>query len=267
MTFISKFDRYITAIYLLTIITIVATSYFTFKEFFTSHSQRQQEAIIPLYSLVTNKIIRPLTVAQYMASDQFLINHSQQEKIDKKFLSQYLLKISKQFKILSFIALEKHNFMLDSTNKSRELSNINAEWFYRLKAIDKKQFADIGNASDPHLYFDIKLENDQQDFLGFVGVGVDLTAFAKLFSQFYQQYGFELYFVDENDIIALSSNNLMKSDNRHREKDSININSLPWYQHYLAKQQQHNTDSFNSYTHNTSRCRRQCLKVVINPTV
>ena len=235
MKFISKFDRYITAIFFFTVIAIVATSYFTFKEFFSAHSQRQQEAIIPLYSLITNEIIRPLTIAQFMANDDFLLNYTQQDEIDKKVLFSYIKKLSKQFQLLSFVAIESQDLMIDANNKQTHLLSKEAEWFHRLKTEDKYQFADIGNADDPHLYFDVKLINKDNEFIGFAGVAVDLDKFAQLFSQFNQRFGFELFFVDENNNITLSSNSLMKTESHHRKNEIVNINSLPWYPSYLQQ--------------------------------
>lgn len=236
MKFINKFDRYITVLFFFTIIAIVATSYFTFKEFFSLHSQRQQEAIIPLYSLITNEIVRPLTVAQFMANDKFLINYAQQDVIERPLLFDYISNLSKQFQLLSFIALEKHNLMIDADNKTTSLQDEKAEWFYRLKKVDRLQFADIGNSANPHLYFDVKIMNDKQEFLGFAGVGVDLDKFAKIFTQFNKRFGFEVFFVDENDNITLSSSALMKTDSHHRKSELVNINSLSWYQSYLKQQ-------------------------------
>ncbi len=236
MKFINKFDRYITAIFFFTIIVIVATCYFTFKEFFAAHSQRQQEAIIPLYTLITNEIVRPLTIAQFMANDEFLINYTQQKHIDKAVLLSYVKKLSKQFQLLSFIAIEHHDLMIDSNNKLTSLLSKEAEWFHRLKDKNQSQFADIGNADDPHLYFDVKITDESNNFIGFAGVAVDLDKFAQLFSQFHQRFGFELFFVDENDNITLSSNSLMKTKSHHRKNEIININSLPWYHNYIQQQ-------------------------------
>ena len=247
MKFINKFDRYITVIFFFTIITIVATSYFTFKEFFSLHSQRQQEAIIPLYSLITNEIVRPLTIAQFMANDKFLINYAQQKQVERTILLDYISSLSKQFQLLSFIALEQHNLMLDANNKKTSLADKDAEWFYRLKNIDLLQFADIGNAANPHLYFDVKIMSDKQEFLGFAGVAVDLDRFAKTFTQFYKRFGFEVFFVDENDNITLSSSALMKTDSHHRKNELVNINSLDWYQSYLQQQDTSKTSIENNF--------------------
>ena len=238
MKFIQKFDRYITAFFFITIITVIATSYFTFKEFFVIHNKRQQEAIIPLFSLITSEIISPLSISKYMANDLFIINYIEQDNIDNQQLLRYLKRISSQYQMLSFIAIDKHNLMIDSNNKQTKLDSDKAEWFHRLKKINKKQFTDIGNLNDPHLYFDVKILNNKQEFLGFIGVAIDLNYFAKKFTGFYQRFGFELFFVDEQDVITLSSNDIMKTESHHRKNELTNINTLPWYQDFISSLQQ-----------------------------
>ena len=96
---IKKFDHYITAIFVITILVIIATSYFTFKEFFSTSNQKQQEAIMPLFSLINSEIIKPLTVSQYMANDSFLLNYIDQETIDIDVIFNYITKLI----IFSFI--------------------------------------------------------------------------------------------------------------------------------------------------------------------
>ena len=238
MKFVQTFDRYITIIFFFTIITIVLTSYFTFKEIINTHNKQQQRAIIPLFSLITNEIIHPLAIANFMANDQFIIDYAQQEKVDKKKVLQYLQRISKQHKTTSFLAIEKHNLLIDSNNNETQLSYEKSEWYYRLKKELKTQFADIGNANNPHLFFDNKILNDQQQFLGFAGVAIDLNYFANKFREYKKRFGFELIFVDNNNDITLSSTALMKTESHHRKNAVINIDTLPWYAAYQAAQQE-----------------------------
>jgi diguanylate cyclase (GGDEF)-like protein len=237
MKFIKKFDHYITAIFVITIVVIIATSYFTFKEFFNASNQKQQEAVMPLFSLINSEIIRPLTVSQYMASDPFLLDYIEQETIDRDVIFNYITSVSNQFNTLSFIAIEKHQLYIDSNNKTTSLSGKDAEWYYRLKAIDKTEFTDFGNAENPHLFFDVKMFNKQQDFLGFIGLGIDLDHFANKFAKFKQDYGFELYFVNSNNDVTLSSEQIMKTMSHHRKDVVTNINELPWYKQYRTKYQ------------------------------
>jgi diguanylate cyclase (GGDEF)-like protein len=237
MKFIKKFDHYITAIFVITIIVIIATSYFTFKEFFNASNQKQQEVVMPLFSLINSEIIRPLTVSQYMASDPFLLNYIEQDKIDRAVIFDYITSVSNQFNSLSFIAIEKHQLLIDSNNKTTSLSGTEAEWYQRLKAIDKTEFADFGDAENPHLFFDVKMFNKQQKFLGFIGLAIDLDHFANKFAKFKKDYGFELYFVDNNNDVTLSSEQIMQTMSHHRKDVVTNINELPWYQQYQSEYQ------------------------------
>jgi len=235
MKFISKFDRYITVLYFVTIITIVLTSYYTFKDVINQYNNSQHQSVVPIFSIVTSEVIRPLNVAYFMANDPLLIEFVEQPKIDKPKLLQYLQRLSHRYQMLTFIALEKHNIILDSNNKELTLKSNKAEWYQRLKQQNKNQFADIGNADNPHLYFDMKLFNDQEEFIGFVGVAIDLNHFSTKFKEYSQRFGFELIFVDQNNDITLSSNHLMKTESHHRQDEIINIGDLDWYQQLLAK--------------------------------
>jgi len=237
MKFIKKFDHYITAVFVITIVVIVATSFFTFKEIFARSTQKQQEAIMPLFSLITSEIISPITISKYMAKDPFLLNYIQQDEIDNEVIFNYITSVSNNFNTLSFIAIEKHQLLINSNKKVTNLNDESAEWYHRLKAIDKIEFTDFGDAEDPHLFFDVKMLNTQKEFLGFIGLAVDLDHFAKQFKEFKVNYGFELYFVDENDQVTLSSSSLMKTTFHHRKDNLVNINKLEWYQNYLRATQ------------------------------
>ena len=83
MKFISKFDRYLTALYFITIIAIVVMSYFTFREAINSYNKNQHQSIVPLFSLATSEVIRPLNVANFMVNDLLLIEFVEQEHLDK----------------------------------------------------------------------------------------------------------------------------------------------------------------------------------------
>lgn len=246
MKLIHKFDRYIIAFFFATIILVVATSYFTFNEIIRNHHKHQNKVTIPLYSLITSEIIRPLTISHYMANDQFLIDYIQRSSIEKQKILTYLQQLSTQYNMLAFLAIEHHNFMIDSSNKQTDLNSKAAEWFHRLKDIEKKQFADIGNADNPHLYFDIKIFNNKNEFLGFSGVGIDLDYFAKTFKEFKNRFGIELFIVDEEGYITLTSNNLMRTDGHHRREEKIKINSLSWFKLFETKEKNDNTGSLVS---------------------
>jgi diguanylate cyclase (GGDEF)-like protein len=235
MKYIRAINHYITAIFFITIITIVVTSYYTFQDVATMHHKRQQEAVVPLFSLVTSEIIKPLTVSHFMANDQFLIDYIEQDKVEIQKLLSYLKRFSEQYNMLTFMALEKHQLMLDSAGKKVPLNEEYAEWFFRLKNKSEHHFADIGNSEDPHLYFDIKVFNEQQEFLGFIGAAIDLNHFSKTFVEFNQRFGFELFFADEHNVITLASSDIMKTESHHRRDAMVKIDTLPWYKNLVPE--------------------------------
>lgn len=234
MKFGNKFDRYIAVTFFVTIVTIILTSFLTFKEIINSHNEKQHAAITPLFSLVTSEILRPLSVANFMANNQLIVDYADRASIDKEYLISYLDRISKSYNMLSFIALEKHNLMVDSNAKETMLNSAAAEWFHRLKALPGDQFTDIGNAEDPHLYFDNRIVNQQGEFLGFTGVGIDLNYFAEKFQDYSDRFGFELYFVDSNNIVTLSSSAIMQTQSHHRKDAITRLSDFSWFQSLTA---------------------------------
>ncbi|MBA6390318.1 GGDEF domain-containing protein [Colwellia sp. BRX10-3] len=214
----------------MTIVTVILTSYFTLKDVINSHNKQVQSAITPLFSLVTSEILRPLNVANFMAKNQFVIDYASQEKIEKDYIVSYLNKVAKSYNMIAFIALEKHNLMIDSNAKESMLSSKETEWYSRLKDLPGDQFTDIGNSQNPHLYFDNKIRNSNGEFIGFTGVAIDLKYFASKFQEYNERFGFELYFVDSNNIITLSSNKIIKTESHHRQELMTRLSDLPWHQ-------------------------------------
>jgi len=244
MKVIKKFDRFISILFITTILVIAATSYFTFEKTIRNHIKHQQEATIPLFSLITSEIIRPLSVSSFIANDSFLIEiAANPTAINKQQIETYLKRLSSTFNMLAFIAFEKHGFMLDSNNKLALLTSDTAEWYHRLKQQSAQQFVDIGNAQNPHIFFDIKLRSTTGEFLGFAGIGVDLDYFANKFKAYHEKFGIELFFVDAQGEIILTSTHLMKTNAHHRNDNIVNINTLPWYPSYIKNSQGNNQDS------------------------
>tara|TARA_R110002167_G_scaffold61728_1_gene174304 strand:+ start:14575 stop:16011 length:1437 start_codon:yes stop_codon:yes gene_type:complete len=237
MKFGNKFDRYIAVIFFVTIVTVILASYLTLKDVINTHNKQVQSAITPLFSLVTSEVLRPLGVANFMANNQFIIDYASQQAIEKDYIVTYLRKISDSYNMMAFIALEKHNVMLDSNGKESTLQSEDTEWFHRLKNLSGNQFSDIGNAQNPHLYFDNRIFNQQGEFIGFTGVGIDLNYFASKFQEYNDRFGFELFFVDENDVITLSSSNIMKSESLHRKGLITRLSDLPWHRSLIKNNQ------------------------------
>ncbi|REL35164.1 sensor domain-containing diguanylate cyclase [Thalassotalea euphylliae] len=238
MRLTKRFDRHVTLIFITTVIVLIITSYFTFNKVIRDHFNHQQQALVPLLSLATNEIIRPLTISHHIAKNHFINQVAQADTVNIEQLGSYLKGISDAYGLLAFVAFEKHNFMLDSDYKQAPLTSERAEWFHRLKGSEQEQIADIGNVENPHLYFDVKLRDAQGAFLGFAGVGVDLDHFSASFSTFRDKFGYELYVADQQHNITITSSSLMKTESHHRKDEIVNLTSLPWFEPFAAQEKQ-----------------------------
>ncbi len=235
MKFISKFDRYITVFYFVTIITVVLTSYYTFKDVINTYNKNQYQAILPMFSIVSSELIRPLNVAYFMANDPLLIEFVERPDLSEASIIQYLQRLSNKYEMLTFIALEKHAISIDSKKLVLPLSHPDLAWYHKLKNIDKDQTVGIGTPEHPQLFFDIKLFNDKDQFIGFVGVGIDLKHFAEKFTEYRQRFGFEVVFADQSNDVTLSTDQLMNNEMLNQQTKKINISQLDWYQDLLSK--------------------------------
>ena len=65
--------------------------------------------------------------------------------------------------------------------------------------------ADLGQADNVHLFFDIKMEDANKNFIGYVGVGKPVQTFLDTFNLYKHQYGYDFLFVDDNNKIVLTS--------------------------------------------------------------
>lgn len=253
MKFIQKFDRYITTLYLFTIIAIVFTAYFTFKEVLDSYNKSRYQSLLPLFTTVKTEIIRPINVAHFMAADPLLIDVIEQDTLDENKVLRYLKSYADSYKMLTFIALEKHQVVLDSAGDKFSLQDEKASWYFRLKERDEVKFTDMGNADDPRLYVDIKLFNRNNEFIGFTGVAINLDRFAQVYNDYYKRFGFEVVFVNDANLVTLSSNNLMKANHTERQSEPVKVTSFPWYQEMLVNQDKYQLNNAVVSSGNSNR--------------
>ncbi|MFT6194642.1 MAG: hypothetical protein ACJASU_001544 [Cognaticolwellia sp.] len=87
----------------------------------------------------------------------------------------------------------------------------------------------------------IKFHNIGGEFIGFTGVAIDLSYFSSKFQEYSYRFGFELFFVDSDNIITLSSNKILESKSHHHQNLITRLKDLPWHQSLLK----HNATDVN----------------------
>jgi diguanylate cyclase (GGDEF)-like protein len=92
--------------------------------------------------------------------------------------------------------------------------------------MDSDLLADVGRSEDPQLFFDVKIYNKQNEYIGIVGVAKSLQVFLKEFSDYKSKYGYDFLFLNDNNTVVLSS----YSQQLANGADLKNIEEFIWYQ-------------------------------------
>lgn len=231
---VQSFQRSIIMTFICAIFVVVVVSYYTISGIVNEQGKRQQESIIPFFSLISQQILRPLYISQTMANDQLLLDLIDQQPLNADKLESHLKHVEKTLGLQTFIALEKPLLQINSDGRRFAIDQ-EVEWYHQVKDKEGEQFAMIGKSGDPHLYVDLRLRNRKGEFLGFIGVGIRLVDFIELFEQYRQHFGYDFVFVNENAQIMLSSDQkLMSRVDPTTENVATDVSQLTWFNAYKS---------------------------------
>ena len=179
----------------------------------------------PMFNLMTEEVIQPLHLALAISKGDFLLSLLDQEQLDKDAVIAQLQKLESEFGLVFFVASEKARVQYLSSGREIQLIPGKVYWYFEALAVDKDVLADLGQVGDVHLYYDVKLYDEEEEFIGIVGVGKSLKVFLSRFDEFRQTYGYEFLFLNEKDDIILSSD----SDLATVDEVIPHLDELPWY--------------------------------------
>lgn len=166
-----------------------------------------------IYSEIHSAMMRPILVSSSMANDTFLMDWVEEGEQDKSAIIKYLNEISEEYGFLTAFlvsaATDKYYYqkgILKEVNP-RDPHDV---WFYSFLRSMKKYKLDVdtNEAEDNKLtiFVNFRLENDSGRLLGVTGVGVNMDHAAKLLEQARQEYGRNVYLVDQDGLVQVHSN-------------------------------------------------------------
>ena len=204
---------------------ITYSAYLAISNIVAEQSRIQQQAVSPVFSLVNEELLKPLHVAQTIGQAEYFHELMDTEEVDEEKLVERLAKLEQQFDLTFFVASEKVRKQYFSDDRQIDLIEGEVFWYFEALQQDRDLIADLGQVGDVHLYFDLKIFNKMDEFLGFVGVGKSLQLFISTFDEYKEKYGYDFLFVnDKNEIILTSLPDLVVTD-AHIPK----LDSLSWY--------------------------------------
>ena len=207
-------------------ISIGATSYIAIRNIVAEQSRIQNEALSTIFPLISDEVIRPLYIAETFAGGKYFNDILAQDQIDEQALIQLLREQEEKFGLVFFAASEKARRQYMSNGKTLALIKDKVFWYFAALENPNDLIADLGQLGDIHLYYDVKVYNENNDFIGIVGVGKSLKNFLSKFTEFKKIYGYDFLIVSEKDEIMLTSIESLVIDS----VEATRLQQLPWFQ-------------------------------------
>lgn len=234
MNIFRTLHRSILMLFAVVVISIVTLVHFSVSKLVAEQSRAQQQSYSPALRLVTEQLMQPLHISQTLAKAKELKDLMGNPLDNEDQIFTTLKRLNQEFSLNFFIASEISRTQYDSQGKKIELTEGKVDWYFRYKDQPEDAMADIGQWQDPQFYIDLKIYDDENNFLGVFGVGKSLDEFTQVFSEYKKTYGYDFIFVDQNKEITLTSDPelLIKG------VTFKNLADLPWFQALAPEQQQ-----------------------------
>ncbi|MGS2721710.1 sensor domain-containing diguanylate cyclase [Paraglaciecola aestuariivivens] len=198
-----------------------------------NQSLLERQSLTPAFDIIIEEVLKPLFIAETVARASPLKLILDLGVPDEKALVLKLQDLASEFDMVFFAASEKTLKQYNSDGTIFPLEPEKVEWYFRAKEMDQNVFAAIGNKENIHIYFDIKIFNKKQEFVGFIGVGRTLQSFMQSFEKIKSRLNYDFVFVNQNDDIVLSSDATLVADGKSIKK----LQDLPWFKVLTDTQQ------------------------------
>ena len=225
MTAFRTLHRSILLLFFVVVLAIVTLVHFSISKIVAEQSRAQQKSLSPAINLIVNELLKPLHTAEALGHSQELVQLLKQDNLDGNEVLRVLKRMEQQFNLVFFLASEKERMQYMSDGMVIPLIEGQVSWYFKYKDRPEKAVADIGKWEDTHFYIDIKIFDENGEFLGFFGVGQSLSSFLKLFDEYKNEYGYDFIFVDENSDIMLSSDGDLIAE----YSEFTNLSELDWF--------------------------------------
>lgn len=226
-------QKTILTLFAVVVFALLVLIHFSIDKVVAEQSRLHQQSMSPAINLIVDELMQPLHVSDALGKSTELVDLMSRSPIDSQAIYNTLARLQNEFGMLFFIASDRSRIQYNSDGTSLALVQGNVSWYFKYRDISKDAVADVGKWEDPHFYIDIKIYDEQQNYLGFFGIGKSLESFLQLFAEYKKEYGYEFIFVDQQDNIMLSSDASLMG----RFSKFTNLRDLSWYESLPAEKQ------------------------------
>lgn len=217
--------RSLLVLFAVVVIAIVTLIHFSVSKIVAEQSRAQQQSLSPAVSLIVEQLLKPLHTSEALGRSTELVDLMSGNFIDEDAVFASLERLEEEFNLSFFIASETSRKLYNSDGSKLDLIEGEVSWYFKYRDYPEDAVADIGKWEDTHFYIDIKIHDDNGEFLGFFGVGKSLSSFLEVFDSYKREYGYDFLFVDGMGDIMLSSDPSLIAS----YSDFTNLSELPWY--------------------------------------
>jgi diguanylate cyclase (GGDEF)-like protein len=174
-----------------------------------------------IYHSVSDELTDTVNISKTVANDSLLIDllekedASTQNKTENK-IAAYTTRLKKKFSYSwVFIVSDQSKAYYSDNGIYRIIDPVNEEedaWYADFVGMDKEYDVSIGRDSDVPdswtVFVDTRIENENGEFLGVCGVALELNNLQESILNYENEYGIEVFFVDQNGMPQLESGSI-----------------------------------------------------------
>jgi len=167
-----------------------------------------------IYSEINNELIKPIFVSLTMANDSFLkdwLNNESTQRLGE--LQAYLKGIETKYGYNSvFLVSDKTSryYHFNGIHKHVSRADPHDSWYYDFVKSGKQYDLDVDIDEVTNVmtvFVNCKIVDQDKNFVGVVGVGLEMETVQEILSTFQDAYGLEAFLVDQNGLIQVHTNN------------------------------------------------------------
>ena len=163
-----------------------------------------------IYSEIQKDLTRPIFVSSLMAHDTFLKDWVLNGEKDPAEIQKYLGEIQKKYHFFSsfFVSDKTLNYYhFKGIIKQISPQDSHDVWYYGFKALDRQYALDVDTDQASHnnltIFINHRLHGYDGEFLGVVGVGLNINKAARLLEFYKDKYQRSVFMTDDRGIIQV----------------------------------------------------------------
>lgn len=215
-------------IFFVSVILIVGFLVTSLVSYYVALNQIRQNTIykdLPLsvdsiYLDLRHELQKPIHISSFMSHNTFLHEWALKGEQDPSQIIQYLTEVKEHYQTLTsfFISAKTLNYYHPSGKElTLDRNNIDDDWFFRLENTSKPYEVNIDrdylNSDLLTIFINYRVVDDDNNFIGVVGVGIEVDSAKKFIDKSSERFDHEIYFIDPMGDIQLRSSN---SKNHYR---------------------------------------------------